>query len=118
MTELDKSILAGFTGSETFTRHPLVRHVIYTEGAKYVADIAGAHWLLDIIATSQTAPELRFEEFQVWKLIIDAKSSAKIVVEDGNQNEIWHSTITWTDFPRPGFTFWYVNNVIMLPTEY
>ena len=29
------------------------RNILYTDGAKYVADQAGAYWLLDAIALSQ-----------------------------------------------------------------
>jgi hypothetical protein len=31
-------------------RHGMVRGVLYTDGAKYVADRAGAYWLFDEIA--------------------------------------------------------------------
>ena len=44
---LDPLMLAQFTGSQNFYRHSLVREVLYTEGVEYVADAAGAHWLLD-----------------------------------------------------------------------
>jgi hypothetical protein len=50
---LDANTLAQFTGSQHFYRHSLVREVLYTEGAQYVADTAGAHWLLDEIALAQ-----------------------------------------------------------------
>jgi hypothetical protein len=50
---LDPLMLAQFTGSQNFYRHSLVREVLYTEGAQYVADTAGAHWLLDEIALAQ-----------------------------------------------------------------
>ena len=43
---LDPNILSQFTGSEHWYRHGLVRHIIFTDGAKYVADAAGAYWLL------------------------------------------------------------------------
>ena len=40
--------LAGFSGSAEWFRHPLVRSVLYLEGARYVFRTAGAHcWLLD-----------------------------------------------------------------------
>jgi hypothetical protein len=37
-------------GTETFTRHPLVRTFVYSDGVKECAE-AGCYWLLDIIAT-------------------------------------------------------------------
>ena len=56
MTEahtLDKATLKQFTGTEYWYRHGLVRTVLFTDGAKYVADQGGAYWLLDEIAFSQ-----------------------------------------------------------------
>ena len=44
---LDPRMLAQFTGSTHFYRHGLVREVLYTEGVEYVAETAGAYWLLD-----------------------------------------------------------------------
>ena len=38
---LNKSDLAQFTGSETWYRHGINRAVLFTDGAKYVADQAG-----------------------------------------------------------------------------
>ena len=77
---LDANMLAQFTGSERFYRHALVRNVIFTEGVKYVADTAGAHWLIDEIALAQKyAPKLRHEDFQHWELVVSAESSAVLV---------------------------------------
>src|SRR4051812_34097458 len=49
-TEAD---LRNFTGSEHWYRHGLVRTILFTDGAKYVADEGGAYWLLDEIAFAQ-----------------------------------------------------------------
>lgn len=119
MAELDPNIMAQFTGSEHWYRHGLARHILFTDGAKYVADTAGAYWLLDEIALSQMLPELKREEFQVWKLKVDeGKSSASLVVEDGNDNVVYTKDITFTDFPSPGIDLWFQNNTIFLPSEY
>ena len=50
---LNKADLAQFTGSENWYRHAINRAVLFTDGAKYVADQAGAYWLLDEIAIIQ-----------------------------------------------------------------
>jgi hypothetical protein len=41
--------LGQFSGSEHFFRHGLSRNHIYTEGAQFVAERAGAYWLLDSV---------------------------------------------------------------------
>ncbi len=46
----------------------LARDVLFTDGAKYVADEAGINWLLDEIALSQMNKRVAAEEFQLWKL--------------------------------------------------
>ena len=51
--QLDPHTLAQFTGTERWYRHGLVRNVTYTDGVRYVADTAGAYWLIDIVALAQ-----------------------------------------------------------------
>ncbi len=50
MSPLNPEDLSQFTGSTEFYRHAFNRAVIYTEGVQYLADNAGAHWLVDAIA--------------------------------------------------------------------
>lgn len=120
MTEktLDQDVLAQFTGTEQCYRHPLARRVLYTDGAKYVADAAGAYWLIDEVAFNQSRAKLRSEEFQVWKLTVGAGNGARLAVDDGNGNKLFAKRIPFTDFPAPGITFFFTGSVIMLPSEY
>jgi hypothetical protein len=77
--------LAQFTGSAHWYRHALNRKVLFTDGAKYVADHAGAYWLLDEIALIQPYDKrVAAEAFQVWRLKINADMSAELLCEDGN----------------------------------
>jgi hypothetical protein len=57
--------LGQFIGSETFYRHPLFRKFVYTEGVQYLAEKAGAYWLLEYIFSNQTDEKIKAEEFQV-----------------------------------------------------
>ncbi len=116
---LDANTLAQFTGSERFFRHALVRDVIFTEGVKYVADTAGAYWLLDEIALAQRfEPAVRAEAFQVWDLTVGPGGSAKLTCGDGNGREVYAKRIAWTDFPAPGVRMYFCNGCIHLPSEY
>jgi hypothetical protein len=75
---LDPLMLAQFTGSQNFYRHSLVREVLYTEGVEYVAETAGAYWLLDEIALAQRyIISVKREDFQVWDLKVDTGPLAK-----------------------------------------
>jgi len=116
---LDATALAQFTGSERFYRHPLVRGLIYTEGVKYVADRAGAYWLIDEIAFAQRAQaNLRHEEFQRWELSVSAGGSAVLICDDGDGHRLYVRVIDWTDFPAPGISFYFCNDTLLLPGEY
>jgi hypothetical protein len=111
--------LRQFTGTEHWYRHPLNRAVLYTDGAHYVAEKGGAYWLLDEIALAQRyEPCLAAEAFQVWKLTVHADRSALLSCEDGNNKAVFSKTIDYTDFPLPCLSLWYVNNTILLPSEY
>jgi hypothetical protein len=55
----DPEIIRQFHASEHWYRHGLVRTILFTDGTKYVADAAGAYWLLDEIALAQRYIESR-----------------------------------------------------------
>lgn len=110
--------LTQFTGTDNWYRHGLVRSVLFTDGAKYVADSAGAYWLLDEIALAQRfEPAVQGQQFQSWKLAVK-NNTATLVCEDGNGTVVYRKPIPFTDFPGEGVTLWFCNNVIMVPSEY
>lgn len=118
-TKLNPADLRQFTGTENYYRHALNPNILFTDGAKFVADRAEAYWLLDLIACAQRYEKcLSRQPFQVWALAVRPDRSATITVEDGNFNLLWTHTIEFSDFPVPGITLWYSNNVIYLPCEH
>lgn len=111
--------LKQFTGSEQWYRHALVRDVLFTDGAKYVADAGGAYWLLDEIALAQRYEKsVSGEEFQLWKLAVKADQTATLTCDDGNGNIVFSKLIEFTDFPLPEISFYCTNKTILLPSEY
>jgi hypothetical protein len=117
-SSLNLSDLDQFTGTEQWHRHPLMRSVFFTDGAKYVADTAGAYWLLDEIAFAQASAKVAREEFQVWKLAVAANATATLTCKDGNDHVVSRKTLSFTDFPAPGIELWFANGVIYLPSEH
>lgn len=108
-----------FTGTENWYRHGIVRTVLYTDGAKYVADAGGAYWLLDEIALAQKFNKaVAAQEFQHWKLTVADDKSARLVCEDGNGGQVYAKRIPFTDFPLPEVRFFVENNTILLPSEH
>lgn len=118
-TKLTRAELAQFTGSEQWYRHGLVRNILFTDGAKYVADKAGAYWLLDEIALAQRYEKsVAAEEFQLWKLTVNPDHTAVLTCEDGNGEAVLSKNIPFTDFPLDEIKFYVTNNTILLPSEY
>ena len=115
---LTKAELKQFTGSESWYRHSLMRKVLYTDGAQYVAEKGGAYWLLDEIALSQIEPKIAAETFQVWRLKVHSDNSATLTCDDGNDNTVYTKRISFTDFPLEEIAFYFTDNVIMLTSEY
>lgn len=110
--------LAQFTGTEYWYRHALARNVLYTDGVKYVAENAGAYWLVDRIALAQAEPKIARTPFQLWVLDVAADQRAALRCEDGNGEEVARQEIPFTDFPLAQIRFFYTNNVLHLPSEY
>ena len=117
--KLTKADLAQFTGSENWYRHGLARNILFTDGAKYVADQGGAYWLLDEIALAQRGQRrVAAEEFQVWTLRVKPDKTATLTCEDGNGHAVFEKAIPFTDFPVEAIELWFTNNTIYLPSEH
>jgi hypothetical protein len=117
--KLTKADLEQFTGSETWYRHGINRKVLFTDGAKFLADRAGAYWLLDEIAIIQPYEKrVAAEEFQVWKLAVRPDHTATLSCGDGNGHIVFSKEIPFTDFPLDEVTLWFANDTIYLPSEH
>jgi uncharacterized protein DUF6876 len=118
--QLSPEVMRQFTGSEHWYRHALNRKIVFTDGAKHVADHGGAYWLLDEIALIQPYDKrVAAEEFQVWTLKTDVlRHTGTLTCEDGNGNKVFEKTLEFCGFPLPEITLWFANNTIFLPSEY
>lgn len=120
--ELEKSLVQ-FTGTEEWHRWSvLFRNALLTDGTKYLAETAGAYWLMDIIASwNKTDDKVMDEYFQVWRLEVHPDHSATITATDGNDNEIARQEIEYTDFPLQEIELYASNEddyiIIMLKSE-
>ena len=117
--ERSRTDFAQFTGTEQRYRHALNGEVHFTDGAKHVADLLGAYWLLNEIALIQLYDKrVGAERFQVWKLSVDTDMTADLTCADERENVVHIKKIPFTDFPIEGITFWFTDNTILLPSEY
>lgn len=111
--------LAQFTGSTQLYRHWSGR-LQYTEGVKALADRAGAHWLIDVVASHQTKAALRrMDGFQLWELTVRPDKTATLVCRaDSHARPAIHQEIEFTDFPLAELAFYVEEDVMLLRSEH
>lgn len=112
---LTENELNQFTGTEHWYKH--LSGYLYTDGVLYMAQEGGAFWLVDkILLTTRAKKDL--QEFGAWKLKVNEDSTAILVCEDGNYNELYREKIEWTDFSLKRIDLWFENGVLILPSEH
>ena len=112
-TKLNESELQQFTGTEQYFKHWTGR-LLYTDGVKYMAERAGAYWLIDLVASYQS--EHKGVWFQVWDL--KAKDSQGVVTMAGESEVLVKQELEYTDFPLESLRLFVVDGVLLLPSEY
>ena len=116
---LTKQDIDSFTANDIRYRHPSVRWVLLTEGAKHVAQAGEAIWLLNAIAFAQgDLPAVAAEPFQNWCLKVAADRSAVLTCAHYMDRMVLSLPIPFTEFPLTEITLWLIDNVILLPSEY
>lgn len=113
-----KNELRQFTGTERYYYNPIFERFRYTDGVKFLAEKANAYWLIEYIFSSQPHRSLRNEQFQVWKIAVKKDNTARVSVEDGNDNTLVQFNLEFTDFPLKEFALWLIDNTLILPSEY
>lgn len=117
--------LRQFTGTENYHRWSvLFRNFVLTDGAKYLAEEAGAYWLMDMVASHYQS--YKNEGFVCANLMkVDGKWD--LLLTDGNDRELASQEIGWSDFPLDDFSLYVIPQemedgaklwVILLPGEY
>jgi hypothetical protein len=109
-----------FTGTENYYRHLL--GIVYTDGVQYLAQEAGAYWLIDAIASWQIDPVIlkdwMLQEIQFWKLQVNSDNSAVLSCERDTDDVVLTQDIPFTDFPLESIKLYLNHKVLMLPSEY
>jgi len=117
-SEFDSAQLTLFTGTDRYYR--LSRLCVITDGVKYMADTAGAYWLVD--AAASYLLELGTDDWFVLVRLVVNDGLAVLTLEDGNGGVRAQQMIPYTDFPMSEFTLnacWDGEHwVLMLPSEY
>lgn len=118
MDDFDASELLQFTGTSNY--YCISRRCWVTDGVKYLADAASAHWLTDAVASH--LDEIGAADWFVLIRVLVHDQSAVMIYEDGNGNEHARQEIEYTDFPLNSidlYACWDGEHwIIMLPNEY
>ena len=116
-----------FYGTETWTVFsPLFPKVLLTEGALWLAESAGAYWLMDAIASYQpdALKDDSLREMQFWTLTVHECGKATLICERDKGDVVFTQEIEHTDFPLPEIKLWVGplgeegKYTILLPSEY
>ena len=109
--------LSQFYGTEnyykTFVFSPNLKH---TDGVQYFAETAGAFWFLDIVATEIYPFSDKYPFMTIYLTARDGK--AEIIVQDGDISRVMQKQIEFTDCPDGVYSFFLVDDVLMLCSEY
>jgi hypothetical protein len=112
--------LQQFTGGEVIYKHFTGMH--YTEGMQYLAEQAGAYWLIDAIASYQTSKVIRSNprllDFQLWELTVTENSAVLMCREDSGMKPVIEQKIEYTDFPLPSLKVYVEGWIVLLPSEH
>lgn len=118
MTQLD---LSQFKGTEAYYRYsPLFPKVVLTDGTKYLADQAGAFWLMDMIASHTTS----ITDYFAIASLTKGKTGAKFMLTDDVPPNVTYAkqAIEYTDFPLPEIKLYVIKQddlwVVLLPSEW
>ena len=108
--------LSQFIGSEHLYPH-FTRLLNHTDGIQYLAEKAGAFWLIDVVASWQ--PKVRNEPFQLWSIKVHDDDTATVEMRrDSGLKPIVTQEISYTDFPLKEFEWYVCDSTMLLKSEY
>jgi hypothetical protein len=116
--------LAQCYGSEENRRHWTGR-ILYTEGVQYLAESAGAYWLIDVVASYQRDRRLKgCQGFQLWELKVNLEEKTGVVTVrmDSDTTPLITQSLVYTDFPLPQIKLYCEGDAmprtLLLPSEH
>lgn len=131
-----QAYLDGFTGSETWHRHPLNRKLLWTDGVDAFAQEAQAYWFIDLVAVGAygnqgIVPSVIPDQDGFGVVILsslDGKGAVEVYrdsEDDGSYSpalRIFNQPLRFADAPEGAWKFYVVwdgeHVVLMLPSEY
>ena len=118
-----KEGLQYFHGSEMFYQIPLIR-TRFTNGLKYLANVAECFWLITDVSVIAKSLLNRSHFITIdFKRLSEEEQDytgyeAEIIYSDGNGNIFEIHRYNFTDFPLDELRLYFVDNTLMLTSEY
>ena len=118
-----KEGLQHFHGSEMFYQIPLIR-TRFTNGLKYLANVAECFWLITDVSVIAKSLLNRSHFITIdFKRLSEEEQDytgyeAEIIYSDGNGNIFEIHRYNFTDFPLDELRLYFVDNTLMLTSEY
>lgn len=109
-----KNKLIYHTGSENFYKN--TSGLIYTEGIKEMADLVGAHWLIDLVDSYKK--ERINKPFLLWRVEVMDSKAVVTAKEDSGEPTVVAQNVSYTDFPEGDFEFYVIDGTMLLKGEY
>ena len=111
--------LAQFIGTEQYFKHR-TQAIVYTDGVQFVG-ANGGYWIIDLIASYQTAVRLEEIPFQAWTIKVE-NGGFIATMTDGNDHEFVRQSGEYTDL-KSDIKFYLQADqkfkaVLMLTSEY
>jgi hypothetical protein len=107
--------LRQFTGDLERYRHPLNRRLLYTPGVQFLAEAAGAYWLIDSVASwlgtrryqAAALADPRIHDLHFWKLVVRESRAATLTARvDSDVEPFITQEIEFTDFCLESIDLW------------
>ena len=118
-----KERLQYFTGTEMFYSLPLIR-TRFTDGLKYLSTVAECFWLITDVSVIAKSLLNRSHFITIdFKRLSEEEQDytgyeAEIIYGDGNGNIFETHRYNFTDFPLDELRLYFVDNTLMLTSEY
>lgn len=117
-----QAFIDGANGFETHYRHAL-SGLTYSEGVKYIAENAGAYWLIDVVLIASKFEKLqqKCQGLEFWTLNVTDSVGELACTDGGMDGEeakvVYSEQIPYTDFPLAKITLYLDGGILCLPGE-
>jgi hypothetical protein len=114
-SDLSLSELNQHIGTTQYHKLPLLDEFNLTDGVVYVMSNGYSWFITDVLSVIKC--KLNNEEFLSVDLKLLDDNKAKMIITDGNENELYTQDYEYTDGKKE-FKLFFTNGVLMLSNEY